>query len=559
MTPSRTRTNGRGLTVNRHVTGTGNAAVPPITWVNRSGMVHAVDGKTIGRSMCEAPADWSQLAVDTAVTRYFTRSLDTVQPKTSIRALVERVTHAIAASGRENGIFRATCDADNYQAELACACLLRYGWFTESVWRDTGMSRLRAAKHAHRCIKAATRPEFKSQKPSYLPVHASDDLVRDRKRLQIIARSVHGSGAATIHFDDTIAAWHTCPASGPVVGATPSTGYLFLDKSTCKAATINVNRFLDNEGRLDIDALRHVVTLFAVALDILVDGVDSPDRDTARNNRSHRPIGLSYAGLAPLLMRLGVSYDSESARDYAAALTSFITATACATSQRLAVATQPFSQYKANRESMIAVIRRHAAAAAAIGASGPAGVLQAAALKAWEHIVATASTTGFRNAHLTTLSAAGLAGLILDCDASDLGPMISLVKYIRTTAEKIDRQVHPCIGQSLAALGYSATARSAILAHILDKETIKGAPGLKQTHLPVFDCQFPSRRGGSRALSVESQMKMIASVQPSLSGCTQRSLALPPTVGPAQLAALIQHAWTLRMRTLDLYRSDAGR
>lgn len=559
MKRPRTRVIGTGLTMPRYFTGSGKGAVAPITWTNRCGTAQAADGNTIGISMCEVPTDWSQVAVDNAVTRYFTHGHNTVPPKTSIRVLVEQVAQVITDRGRKTGIFRTTSDSDNYQAELARACLARYGWFSQSVWRNTGIPRPRAARRARQAVNAASCLDFKSQKPLYLPIHASDDLVRDRRRLGIIAQKAHECGAATIHFDDTIAAWHTCPASGPVVGATPSTGHLFLNNSDCKVATINVNRFLDSEGRLDIDALRHVVSLFTIALDILVDSSDYADRNTARISRDHHPIGVSYAGLAPLLMRLAIPYDSDSGRTYAAALTSFITATACATSQRLAVATAPFSKYETNQSSVLAVIRKHAEAAATVGASAPAKALRASAQQAWEHIIATVSATGFRNGQFTQLSAAGGAGLILDCDASDLGPMIALMKYSRATGGQTEREVNHCVEQALVALGYAPAARGAILAHILDKETIEGAPGLKPKHVPVFDCQFPSRHGGLRALSGEAQMKMMAAVQPFLSGCTQRSLILPSTVGPNQLAALIKDAWILGMRTLDLYRSSGAR
>jgi hypothetical protein len=559
MTRLCTRKTGTGLTVDRCFTGSGKGAVPQISWGDRIAAIHGSDGRIAGTSICEAPVDWPQLAVDTAVSRYFTPSPDIVLPKTSVRVLVQRVTKAIAARGRENEIFQTAQDAAVYQAELTAACFARYGWFSQSVWREVGIAHPRVARHLRQAVNAAARDEFKLRKPSYLPIHASDEFVCNRKTLQIIAQKAHKRGAATIHFDETIAAWHTCPASGTAVGATPSDGYLFLANSTCKLATINVNRVLDNKGRLDIDALQYVATLFTIALDILVDIVDYPATNTAHNSRDHRPIGLSYAGLAPLLMRLSIPYGSDSGRTYAAALTSFITATVCATSQKLALATEPFSKYKANQVSMLAVIRQHEAAGAAIQVSAQTRLLHTAAQRAWRGIIKTAPATGLRNAQFTMLAAAGSAGLILDCHASDIGPVGMLVKYTATAYGKTERHVNPCVEKALTTLGYSAEACAAILAHILDKETIEDSPGLKPKHMSVFDCAFPSRRGGSRAISIEGQLAMLAAVQPLISGCTQRSLILPKTVSVKQVATLIKNAWRLGIRTLDLYRSGSVR
>jgi len=524
---------------------TGSAAESPITW--RCRCVTIATGNHNEDCQLEAPSDWPQIALETAVKRYFQTM--PFQSGVSIRQLVEPVVQAITDRGLKNGIFASPADAETYQAELAFACYSRYGWLGESIWQRIG----RSPALLNRTARSTTPVSPKRVIPLPYAIHLSGEQVRDRKALRKTAGSIPKGECAIVCFDDTIADWHSCPASGPVASGTEPSGYLFLPESIYKTATINVNRFLDSKGRFNLEALCHTVTLFTIALDILVDVVPYANRSQASISKAHRPIGISYAGLAPLLMRLGLPYDSDPGRAVAAALTSLITATAVETSQRLAAATRPFSKYRANRTSLLAILRRHAAAADSIPRVAPAEGLHKTAKETWDRILA--SSTGFRNAYFTHLVAAGTAGLILDADVSDIGPMTALVKYARLEDGYVERQVNPCVDQALATLRYKIAGRRAMLAHVLDTATMEGAPGLRPEHLPVFDCQFAAAPHGQRTISAAAQVEMMAAVQPMLSGGIQRTLILPASINSETIADLIHKAWERGLRTISLYRS----
>lgn len=535
-------THSKGLAIPDYFTGF--AAESPTTW--RSRCVTIATGNHDVDCQLEAPGDWTQIALETAVKRYFQTM--PFQSGVSIRQLVAPVVQAITDRGLKNGFFATSADASIYNAELSFACYSRYGWLGESIWQSIGHSPALLKQTAH--SSAPVSPKRVTPSPS--AIHLSGDQVRDRKALRKTAGTIKKGGCAIVCFDDTITDWHSCPASGPVASGTEPSGYLFLPESAYKTATINVNRFLDSKGRFNLEALCHTVTLFTIALDILVDVVPYANRNEASISKAHRPIGISYAGLAPLLMRLALPYDSENGRAVAAALTSLITATVIETSQRLAAATRPFSKYRANKASLIAVIGRHAAAAESIPRVAPAEALRKAAKDAWGRILT--SSTGFRNAYFSHQVAAGTAGLVLDTDVSDIGPMTALIKYVRQENGNIERQVNPCVDHALATLRYKIAERRAMLAHVLDTATMEGAPGLRPEHLPVFDCQFAAPPHGQRVLSADAQVEMLAAVQPLLSGGIQRTITLPLSVDSETIADLIHKACERGLRTFNLYR-----
>lgn len=257
-------THSKGLAIPDYFTG--SAAESPITW--RSRCVTIATGNHDVDCQLEAPGDWPQTALETAVKRYFQTM--PFQSGVSVRQLVAPVVQAITDRGLKNGLFATPADAETYQAELAFACYSRYGWLGESIWLSIGRSPALLNRTAR-----STTPESPKlvTTPSPSAIHLSWNQVRDRKALRKTAGTIKKGGCAIVCFDDTIADWHSCPASGPVASETEPSGYLFLPESTYKTATINVNRFLDNKGRFNLEALRHTVTLFTIALDILVDVV----------------------------------------------------------------------------------------------------------------------------------------------------------------------------------------------------------------------------------------------------------------------------------------------
>ena len=150
---------------------------------------------------------------------------------------------------------------------------------------------------------------------------------------------------------------HSYVANGVVVRNCSE--YVHLDNSACNLASINLLKYLDDDGNFDVDAFRHTVEIVFTAQEILVGRADYPTPQIAETTRNFRQLGLGYANLGALLMALGLPYDSADGRAWAAAITSLMTGHAYATSARTASRMGPFAGFAENEEHMLRVLRMH--------------------------------------------------------------------------------------------------------------------------------------------------------------------------------------------------------
>ena len=133
--------------------------------------------------------------------------------------------------------------------------------------------------------------------------------------------------------------------------------YMHLDNSACNLASLNLLRFLNDDGSFDVEGFRAAVRVVFTAQEILVGNADYPTERIADTSRRFRQLGLGYANLGALLMALGVAYDSEAGRAWAGAITALMTGEAYATSARTAARMGPFAGYAQNKEPMNRVLR----------------------------------------------------------------------------------------------------------------------------------------------------------------------------------------------------------
>ncbi len=294
-----------------------------------------------------------------------------------------------------------------------------------------------------------------------------------------------------VQFDDTINEWHTCPAGGRIKASNPCSEYMFLDDTACNLASLNLTKFLRDDGSFNIETFRHAVRLWTMVLEISVLMASFPSRRIAELSYRYRTIGLGYANLGSLLMRLGIPYDSDRGRAIAAALTALLTGEAYATSAEMAKELGPFPAFASNRESMMRVIRNHRRAAKSAAADEyedlsviPVGLdpkitppeLLAAARLAWNRAQEMGSKHGFRNAQATVLAPTGTIGLVMDCDTTGIEPDYALVKFKRLAGGGYFKIINQAIPSALKRLEYAPEEVEAIVAYTVGRGTLAGCP-----------------------------------------------------------------------------------
>jgi ribonucleoside-diphosphate reductase alpha chain len=366
-------------------------------------------------------------------------------------------------------------------------------------------------------------------------------------------------GDPGIQFDTTVNDWHPCINTARINASNPCSEYMFLDDSACNLASLNLRKFQNAGGELDLEAFRRAVQITIIAMEIIVDNSRYPTEQIARNSWAYRPLGLGFANLGALLMSLGLPYDSEPGRAYAAAITALMCGEAYRTSATIARdATGPFAGFERNEEPFLRVMRKHRGAVDRIDAAYVHPELMTAARQSWDDAIAVGQRYGFRNGQTTVLAPTGTIAFLMDCDTTGVEPDIALVKYKRLVGGGLLKLVNGTVPEALRRLGYGAAEVDAITAHIDRTDTIEGAPHLKPEHLPVFDCAFRSA-AGTRSIHYMGHIRMMSATQPFLSGAISKTVNLPNDCTVADIEDAYIQAWKLGLKAIAVYRDGCKR
>jgi len=241
-----------------------------------------------------------------------------------------------------------------------------------------------------------------------------------------ICKAAWATADPGMQYHDTINHWHTCKNTGSIVASNPCSEYMFLNDTACNLASVNLLKYLDEEGKFDIEAFRHTCKILFIAQEIIVDLASYPTEKIALNSHDYRPLGLGYANLGTLLMVQGIPYDSEEARSIASALTGIMTGHAYKVSAELAQVKGAFNGFSTNREPMLEVMNQHREALDTINEEFCPDYLLNAAREDWNEAIEHGEKYGYRNAQATVLAPTGTIGLLMDCDTTGTEPEIMI-------------------------------------------------------------------------------------------------------------------------------------
>jgi len=384
------------------------------------------------------------------------------------------------------------------------------------------------------------------------------ETLQAREVLRAMADATHVCGDPGIQYDTSINRWNPVKASGRISSSNPCSEYMFLDDTACNLASLNLMKFLDDAGDFDVESFRHAVAVTILAQEILVDHADYPTPLIKRNSHLFRPLGLGYANLGALLMTKGLPYDSENGRNMAASITSLMCGQAYLTSAEIAADMGPFPRYRMNRRPFLQVIGMHRAAADEIEAAGVPDDLLDAARSVWRLAEEKGRKSGYKNGQVTVLAPTGTIAFMMDCDTTGVEPDIALVKYKKLVGGGFLKIVNNSVPRALGALGYEDEAIREIVAYIDEHESIEGAPGLQEKHLPVFDCAFRPANG-SRSIHWMGHVRMMGAVQPFLSGAISKTVNLPESATSDEIMHAYVEGWKLGLKALAVYRDGSKR
>jgi ribonucleoside-diphosphate reductase alpha chain len=385
------------------------------------------------------------------------------------------------------------------------------------------------------------------------------ETYKAKEMMHLIAEGTWVCGDPGMQFDTTVNEWHTCPNTDRINASNPCSEYMFLDDSACNLASLNLMKFVGDNGEFDPVAFKAACRTFITAQEILVDNSSYPTKAIEKNSHAYRPLGLGYANLGALLMSRGLPYDSDQGRDYAGAITALMTGEAYAQSSRVARDHGgPFAGYEKNREPFLRVMRKHRDAMRGVNAKLVPADLYQAARGAWDEAVELGEQFGYRNAQATVLAPTGTIGFMMDCDTTGVEPDIALVKYKKLVGGGLMKIVNTTVPMALKKLGYNDEQIAEIVAYIDEHETIEGAPFLKEQHLPVFDCAFKAAKG-QRSIHYMGHIRMMGATQPFISGAISKTVNVPKEATVEEIMAAYIESWKLGAKAVSIYRDGSKR
>lgn len=428
--------------------------------------------------------------------------------------------------------------------------------------------------------------------------------LKAREVMNWIADAAWHSADPGMQYDTTINDWNTVSNTGRINASNPCSEYMHLDNSACNLASINLLKYLKDDGSYDIELYRKTIRTMITAQEIIVGNSSYPTPKITQNAMDYRELGLGYANLGSLLMNLGLPYDSDEGRAIAGTLTSILCGEAYAQSARIAEVTGPFAGYEQNREPMLGVIAKHGQAAENLAQSiasmtpkyyglpaqsgngsgnghtnGLANGLSlgnghathptysimserwiqdlaSQSVQVWKDALQLGQLYGIRNSQATVLAPTGTIAFLMDCNTTGIEPELALVKYKKLVGGGTLKLVNQQVPAALRKLGYQESQISDISAFLLEKETIEGAPHIKAEHLPVFDCSFKAARG-TRTISYQGHIKMMGAAQPFISGAISKTVNLPTESTVDDIRNVFIESWKLGLKAVAVYRDGS--
>src|SRR2546421_7067056 len=378
------------------------------------------------------------------------------------------------------------------------------------------------------------------------------DTVDAKELFRKLASAAWECADPGIQYDDVINDWHTCPETGRITASNPCSEYMHLDNSSCNLASLNLMKFLRADGTFEVDRFVRSVELVITAMDVSICFADFPTQKIGITTRAYRQLGIGYANLGALLMASGLPYDSEEGRSVAAAISSVMTGTAYRRSAELAGAVGPYEGYARNASAHRRVMSKHAAASDAVASKGAnAGALLKEAAQQWQLGNKIGERDGWRNAQASVLAPTGTIGLMMDCDTTGIEPDLALVKQKKLVGGGTMRIVNQTVSRALVKLGYTDEQAKDVVEYIAEHNSVADSPHLRAEHYPVFDTSM-----GAEAIHYMGHVRMMAAVQPFISGAISKTVNMPEEVTVEEVEDLFVEGWKMGLKAVAIYRNN---
>ncbi|MEM3000610.1 MAG: hypothetical protein QXU32_00710 [Nitrososphaerales archaeon] len=371
------------------------------------------------------------------------------------------------------------------------------GWEGEAYQTVSGQNSNNSVRIPSSFIKAVSE-----NRDWHMTARTTGDVVRSMKARDLWNSLVHAawaSGDPGVQYDDIIQEWNTCAADGRIRATNPCAEYVFLDDTSCNLATLNLQKFFDDKGNLDIRGFKYACHHWMMILDISINAAQLPTKKLAEGTVKYRTTGLGHSGIGAVLMRAGIPYDSDKACHLMAAVTALMLGESYVASAMMAEAVGTFPRFQHNKETMFRILRNHARAAYGkykkddyeglsikpweIDHNQIPSDLSKSIIESWANALALGAKHGYRNAFTTLIQPSGTVGLLLGCDTTAIEPDFGIVKFKRLSGGGSMKIVNESVEIALRNLGYTENQIDDIMIYVLGNNNLEHSPHINRRSL----------------------------------------------------------------------------
>ena len=341
--------------------------------------------------------------------------------------------------------------------------------------------------------------------------------------------------------------------------------YAFINNSSCNLAAINYLKFItkdmNDDFHLNFNLLVDVVSTLFTAQEILIDHVSYPNEEITNNSRNFRPIGIGYSNMGATLMYVGFPYDSDEGRLIASNLTALLTGIGFVTSNKIANLKEPFKNFEKNKEHYYRVLGHHLDSVEEIVDedinfdNSFISEIQERTSEVWGEISEMRENDEpFRNAQISLLMPCGTTSFLLGCATTGVEPEFSLIRYKRLsgTDGATIKLVNPVLKDALQNLICSNKEVNEAIEQILKDNYIDNVDVLSDDEKEIFATSVSE---GKYEIPYMGHIKMIAAVQPFISGAISKTINLPSNITKEEIYDIYLKSWKMGIKGITVYRN----
>lgn len=356
-----------------------------------------------------------------------------------------------------------------------------------------------------------------------------------------------------LQFHDTINEWHTCKKSGEIKASNPCSEFMFLNDSSCNLASLNLLKFLNDKNEFLIQDFLHTIKVIFFSQELLIDFSSYPSLQLEANSKNFRPLGIGFANLGSFLLKLGLPYDSDSARAWAASISSILTGYAYEQSSLFAKKRGAFKEFKKNKNSFLEVLKKHQRSLQKIDQEKALSCLLKESQEIWARVIANAHKYGLRNAQASVIAPTGTIAFLMDCETTGIEPEFSFIRFKKLVSQKKELKfISRSFLEALKTLGYEEWERNRIQQQVMENGELKRNFLKSESHYKVFQTAL-----GNNILPAMAHLKMMSCVQPFISGAISKTVNLNSQATRDELSEVYFKAWKLGLKSIAVYRDKS--